>query len=510
MAQFMGQGPSLMPEIAGNAGDSDVFFVAVALTRMPMTVSDPNLPDNPIVFANAAFCELTGYPPAELVGRNCRILQGPDTDPAAVARIRDAIHRRVNLTVELLNYRKDGTPFWNAIFVSPVFRTDGSLRYFFASQVDVTGRRDAERALEQAHRLEGLGGLAGGVAHEFNNLLTVIQGNLEPLLREAADPKIARRLQRLHAAAERATVLTRSMISFARRQRLEHQPIDLAQAIIDLRPVLSQAAGPENRLVLDIEAGRAQVEADPEQLRTALLNVITNAREAMPAGGAVTIKTGTRRSHLGRATETVLLVRDEGRGMAPSVARRAMDPFFTTKPAGTGSGLGLSMVYGFMRQTGGRIELESHEGEGTTVRLVFSSPDAPDEGMPGAKTGEKVLVVDDDLGLREDAAAILRRLGYEVLTAASPATALQSLSEHPDTCAMITDVVMPGMSGPDLVDRAREIDPGLAVLLTTGFPDKEIESVLIKPYTSSALASRLRETLDRPRVPPLDHRRAEA
>ena len=263
---------------------------------------------------------------------------------------------------ELLNYRKDGTPFWNALFISPVFGQDGNLRYFFSSQIDVTARRDTERALEQAHRLEGLGSLAGGVAHEFNNLLTVIQGNLEPLLRDAADPKTARRLGRLREAAERANVLTRSMISFARRQRLEDQPIDLGRAIIDLQPILTQAAGRQNTLVLDFEEGPVQIHADPEQLRTALLNILFNARDAMPPGGTVTIQTRTRRDSSGQATEVVLLVRDNGCGMAPSVARRAMDPFFTTKPAGTGTGLGLSMAYGFMRQTGGRIELEYPPG----------------------------------------------------------------------------------------------------------------------------------------------------
>ncbi len=498
----MPQTASPAPETAGSAGDSDIFFVAVSATRMPMLVTDPNLPDNPIVFANEAFCELTGYPPGELVGRNCRFLQGRDTDRATVAIVRDALERRANISVELLNYRKDGTPFWNAVFISPVFAPDGRLRYFFASQIDVTARRDAERALEQAQRLEGLGSLAGGVAHEFNNLLTVIQGNLEPLLRDAATPRTARRLERLRDAAERATVLTRSMISFARRQRLQDQPIDLGRALIDLGPVLEQVAGPENRLVLDREPERAEIRADPEQLRTALLNIVLNAREAMPQGGTVTIETSTRRNQLGQPTEIALMIRDEGCGMSPAVARRAMDPFFTTKPAGAGTGLGLSMAYGFMRQTGGRIELDSHPGEGTTVRMIFPRPDGAKGGLPAAKPGEKVLIVDDDFGLREDAAAILRGLGYGVLTAASPATALQALSEHPDVHAMITDVAMPGMTGPDLIERARAIRPGLPVLLTTRLPDGETALVLVKPYTSSALASRLRELLDTPRGSP--------
>ena len=210
----------------GFAGNSDIFFAAVALTRMPMIVTNPNLPDNPIAFGNQAFCELTGYAPEEIIGRNCRFLQGEDTDQATIERVRQALRRRTDIAVALLNYRRDGTPFWNALFISPVFAPDGSLMYFFASQLDVTRRRDAERALAQAQRLEGLGSLAGGMAHEFNNLLTVIRGNLEPLLagpEQDTDRRLGERLLRVRAAAERATTLTHAMISFARRSRLEFQ-----------------------------------------------------------------------------------------------------------------------------------------------------------------------------------------------------------------------------------------------------------------------------------------------
>ncbi|MBV9656340.1 MAG: PAS domain-containing protein [Acetobacteraceae bacterium] len=485
-----------LPEVAGSAGDSGIFFVAVALTRMPMMVSDPNRPDCPIVFANEAFCALTGYSPQELVGRNCRILQGPDTDHAAVGRIREAVARRETVCEELLNYRKDGTPFWNALFISPVFEQGGALRYLFGAQVDVSRRHDTERALEQARRLESVGSLAGGIAHEFNNLLTVIQGNLEPLLASGTDPMTKRRLGRLQVAAERAATLTRSMIGFARQQRLQQQTIELRRALEHLQPILAEAAGAANSLLLDLETEEATIEADPAQLRTVLLDIVTNAKEALAAPGTITLGVRTRRSRAGEPVETVLTIRDNGAGMTPEVARSALDPFFSTKPPGSGTGLGLSTAYGFMRQSGGRLELQSRPGGGTTIGLAFPSR-LPAPQADG--TACRVLVADGDLGLREDAAKILRGLGYDVVAAASPGAALRMLADDPAIRAIVVEMALPGMSGLDLARRARRSHPALAVLLTTASPLGEGDGVLRKPYTRSALASRLREALEESR-----------
>ena len=498
----------------GFAGNSDIFFAAVALTRMPMLVTNPNLPDNPIAFANKAFCELTGYRPEEIVGRNCRFLQGPDTDRGTIARVRDALARRTDIAVEVLNYRRDGSPFWNALFVSPVFDHDGRLLYYFASQLDVTRRRDAELSVAQAQRLEGLGSLAGGVAHEFNNLLTVIRGNLEPLLAEAeGDDRLARRLTRVQQAAERAASLTHAMITFARRSRLEDQRLDLPEMLDDIGPLLRQVAGPRIDLSIDTtQAGEAPyVMADAEQLRTALTNILLNAREAAGERGSVEIAV-RERALAGRSAELVLTVADDGRGMAPAVAARAMDPFFTTKPPGAGAGLGLSMVYGFMRQTGGRLDLDSHEGQGTTVTLVFPAQATAPDDVPRARGRETVLVVDDDIDLREQAATLLRDLGYDVLTAATPTAALSLLHQGVTIDLLLTDRIMPEMTGDVLRDHARAKRPDLPVLISTGFPaEGEGDApVLRKPYALATLATRVRDALDasRPRrsppVPPAE------
>ncbi|MFC6049794.1 PAS domain-containing protein, partial [Methylobacterium hispanicum] len=201
----------------------DIFFAAVETTRMPMIVTDPRQPDNPIIFANRAFLAMTGYAPEELVGRNCRFLQGPETDRETIAEVRQAIAERREFATEILNYRKNGSTFWNALFVSPVYNAAGELVYFFGSQLDVSRRRDAEDALGQAQKMEALGQLTGGIAHDFNNLLQVIVGYVDILASGLADPgadtgRLTRATENIRQAAERATTLTQQLLAFARRQ----------------------------------------------------------------------------------------------------------------------------------------------------------------------------------------------------------------------------------------------------------------------------------------------------
>jgi PAS domain S-box-containing protein len=480
----------------GFAGNSDIFFAAVALTRLPMLVTDPNLPDNPVAFANHAFCALTGYAPDELIGRNCRFLQGSDTDPATVARIRAAVQERHDVTVEILNYRRDGSPFWNALAISPVFAADGRLQYFFASQLDVSRRREAERALAQAQRLDGLGALAGGVAHEFNNLLTVMRGNLEPLLRSAGDARTAARLGRVRDAAERAALLTRSMVSFARRQRLDDRRLELGALLRDLRADLARIVAPQCDLVLDLPDAAVSVRADPEQLRTALINIMLNARDAMPDGGRVRLCVALRQVGEARPPEVELSVADSGRGMPPHVAARAIDPFFTTKQSGEGAGLGLSMAYGFMRQTGGRLELTSREGEGTVVRMVFPGRPALPPMLPRGHAGETVLLVDEDLELRLLAVAVLEDLGYTVHGCATSDDALACAAQEARVNLLLTDTALPGMAGAELGCRLQALHPEAAVLFSSVDPAAG-QDAMAKPFGLSELAWRVRDALDR-------------
>ncbi len=359
--------------LSGGRAGSDIFFAAVQMSRMPMCLTDPRQPDNAIVFCNQAFEQLTGYTQAEIVGRNCRFLQGERTDPATVAEIRRALDAREDVHLELVNYRKDGSAFWNALFISPVVDTKGELVYHFASQLDVTRRREAEAVLQQSQRLETLGSMASNVAHEFNNLMTIVLGNLEQLEREQDGDRRLRQIERASWGAQRASKLTHQMLSFSRRQFHDDRTLDLGEALSGCDAILDQMAGSAGRVRLHLARERLAASLDASQLEMALLNLVRNAADAAhDAGGEIEISTRARLLEERGSQEAVeVAVRDTGIGMSPDIARRATEPFFTTKEVGRGTGLGLSMVKGFVEQSGGKLELETRPGEGTTIRMVF-------------------------------------------------------------------------------------------------------------------------------------------
>jgi PAS domain S-box-containing protein len=364
-----GEGRNIVTTSPGQGGH-DIFFAAVQMTRMPMVLSDPNLPDNPIIFCNHAFRQMTGYEEHEVLGRNCRFMQGPDTDPAAIARVHDAIARGEDVAEELFNYRRDGSGFWNALFISPVFDADGRLKYFFGSQIDVTRRKEAEAVLQQSQRMETLGAMASGVAHEFNNLMTVVLASVEQAQDRARDPRQHEQLERAAWGARRAGRLTQQMLSFARRQFLDAQAADLNEMVLGLDSILAQV-GPRGGagLRFALAAEKLPVQLDPGQFEMALINLVRNAADATQEGGEVTIASSVLQA--GGRGWAELRVIDSGTGMHNEVIRRAVEPFFTTKARGHGAGLGLSMVQGFATQSGGELAIESEVGKGTTVRLRF-------------------------------------------------------------------------------------------------------------------------------------------
>ncbi len=363
--------------IAGRGlGGKDIFFAAVQMSRMPMCLADPRQPDLPLVFVNEAFLRLTGYREAEVLGHNCRFLQGPDTDPEAVSRVRHAIHANEDAAVELINYRKDGSQFWNALYLSPVFDAGGQQIYIFASQLDVTRRKEAEAVLQRSQRMEALGGMASGVAHEFNNLMTVVLGSAERALARAVDEGQRKYLARIEWAARHGGRLTQQMLSFARRQFHDSRPADINALVAEMDALLAQIAGPNIAVSLDLAEGQLPVRLDAGQLELAVINLTRNAVDAMPDGGRLTLRTSAAASD-GSARRITLSVEDTGQGMAPEVARRATEPFFTTKERGKGTGLGLSMVKGFAEQSGGSARVESREGQGTRVTLELPWHDSP-------------------------------------------------------------------------------------------------------------------------------------
>ncbi len=353
----------------GGHGGHDIFYAAVQMSRMPMILTDPHQDDCPIVFCNRAFEKLTGYAHDEIVGRNCRFLQGPDTDRDAVARVRAAIAAREDSHEELFNYRKDGTGFWNALFVSPVFETSGELLYFFASQLDVTRRHEAEAVMQQAQRLETLGAMASGVAHEFNNLMTVVLGSVAQVERDLPESGRAReRLDRAKWAAGQAGRLTQQMLSFARRQFHDNQELDLNELLRGFDDILRQLAGHRITLTLDLCPEKLCVKLDSGQMEMALLNLVRNAADATQTRSELVIRSSRRGAG---ETQAVIEIIDHGTGMPPEVVKRATEPFFTTKAKGAGTGLGLSMVNGFVAQSGGTMDIASEPGRGTTITLGF-------------------------------------------------------------------------------------------------------------------------------------------
>ncbi|MCJ2086686.1 ATP-binding protein [Methylobacterium sp. E-005] len=507
----------------------DIFFAAVETTRMPMIVTDPHQPDNPIVFANRAFLKMTGYAGDEVVGRNCRFLQGAGTDAGTIDAIRSAIAGPREVSTEILNYRKDGSSFWNALFVSPVFDRRGRLVYFFASQLDVSRRREAEEGLHQAQKMESLGQLTGGIAHDFNNLLQVISGYTEVMLslieQSSIDiARVRRAGEAVRTASDRAAKLTHQLLAFSRKQRLGGRVLSLNSLVANMGEMTGHALGDAVELRTDLAPDLWLARIDPTQTEVALLNVLINARDAMPSGGTVTLATGNVMVEAGHeplsegiapGAYVMVSVTDTGTGMPPGMAARVMEPFFTTKGEGKGTGLGLAMVYGFVEQSGGTVRISSEVGRGTTIRLLFPASDrmAVEDGEPAGGSftlggGETILVVDDRRDVAATAEAILSGFGYRVLVVSDPREAMDLLEGNESIDLLFTDLIMPGaMDGAMLARAAQARRPTIKILLTTGSAEASPGGptignpgfdVIDKPYGRVELARRVRHLLDGP------------
>jgi PAS domain S-box-containing protein len=512
----------------GLDGRGNVFFAAVEMTRMPMLVTDPNQPDNPAVFVNKAFLDLTGYEEEQVLGRNCRFLQGKDTDPQTVKEVRNALEEHRAVAVDILNYKANGKPFWNALFIGPIFDKAGKLLYYFASQLDITRRRVSEQAYLQAQKMEAIGQLTAGLAHDFNNLLQVMLGNHEIALMHAAENSSTRQaIERANAAVNKASKLTQQLLTFARKQRLEPKRVNLNALVVEFSEMLVRTLGDKVDLRLDLKPNVPSCTLDPIHLEMALLNVLINARDAMPQGGRVTVGTSIltdqdkiEAHHLPPGTYVMICVIDEGDGMTPEVAMRATEPFFTTK--GPGTGLGLAMVHGFVQQSHGRLEIESEPGKGTVIRMIFpiadrSAFEVAMERRQGVTAGENtewsveailgrktILVVDDSQDIRELTERFLREQGYRIISASSGEEALALVERYGDIDLLFTDIIMPGgMNGLQLVDKLRERQPGLPALVATGYMDElpyrrnseTLQHILSKPFKLSELLEQVEAAL---------------
>lgn len=470
---------------------------------------------------------LFGYSADEVCGRNVKILMpSPDReahDSYLSRYITTGERRIIGYGRVVTGQRKDGSVFPMELAVGEAIAN--GKRIFTGFIRDLTSRHKIEEELRQSQKMEAIGQLTGGLAHDFNNLLTVISGNLEMIEMKLQDEKLRSLLREAQGAAEDGARLTGQLLAFGRRQPLNPKLVDVGQLVSGFSDLLRRTLGEtvEFRTVVTGAANEALV--DGSQLQNALLNLVLNARDAMPRGGRLSIEISRVRLDVDyaqmypqvRTGDYVLIaVTDTGTGMTDDVKQRAFEPFFTTKGTGSGTGLGLSMVYGFAKQSGGHIQIYSELDQGTSVRIFLPAAhktgvEAGDQqrlagqqsSIPGGS--EKILVVEDDARVRRVAVSRLLDAGYKVVEAADGREALARLAENPDIALLFTDVVMPGgMTGDELAHKVRALNPAIKILFSSGYAEPTIAgrelaqsgSWLKKPYTARELAVRLRELLD--------------
>ncbi len=449
-----------------------------------------------------------------------------DQQEEAGRLIARALSGEVLRDVEIRRQRKDGTPVEIRFSCAPLHDREGRPSGVIYTAADITERKTMEQQLLQAQKLEAIGKLAGGIAHDFNNTLGVIVGNLDLLLSLLPeDSENAAMAETALQAAQRGAELTGALLAFARRQPLSPRITDLNALIRNMTMMLRRSLGEQITVHVSPAAELWKVRVDPGQLQAALLNLALNARDAMPQGGALTIETANVVLDAAYAAANIdvtpgdyvmMAVTDTGAGMSPEVLARAFEPFFTTKSAGRGTGLGLSMVFGFVKQSGGHIKAYSEPGHGCTMKVYLQraeseAPAQPAEAppaLPPAGAGEIILLVEDNVGMRQTVASQLTTLGYQTIEAEGGAAALAVIEGGRSFDLLFTDIVMPGgMSGIDLIREARARRPGLKILATSGFHQAALQNgerlpgdvrVLTKPYRLVDLARSLREVLGGP------------
>jgi PAS domain S-box-containing protein len=482
----------------------------------PLAIALAGGEDRRFVQVNPALCALVGRSAEDLVGRPWSEIVHPD-DRAALLTRSVPLQGRVTLEVRLLT--SADAVVWLRLTRSWLPAAPGLPPVLLAIGEDVTPQRDMQARLRQAQRLEAVGQLTGGVAHDFNNLLAIIVLDAELLAEALADdPEHGRLAAEIVATAGHGAELTRRLLAFARRQTLQPRAMDLNASITEAASLLRRTLGPAFQVELNLASGLWPLRADPSQVGDALLNLALNARDAMPDGGTLTIATANAPVAADAATPELpagdyvsLTVADTGTGMTPEVLERAMEPFFTTKPPGAGTGLGLSMIYGFARQSGGTLVLDSAPGAGTTVRLLLPRAPAgtpapvPEDRPEVLPVGsETVLLVDDNMAVRRVAARHLAALGYSVHEAENGPAALALLQSDTRVDLLFTDIIMPGgMTGVALAQAGRRLQPALKVLYTSGFAritedgsEAEPTPLLRKPFRRRALATQVRAALD--------------
>jgi two-component system cell cycle sensor histidine kinase/response regulator CckA len=501
----------------------DKFLVALLESAAQAILSTDR--NGRIVLANARTEEMFGYSRRELLGETIEALL-PQGARESHTRHRAGYFanprvRPMGIGMELAGRRKDGAEFPVEVSLSYIETGEGPFAIAFVS--DITERKRLEEQLLHAQKMEAVGRLAGGVAHDFNNMLTIILGYDRMMLdRLSPQDPIRGYAEEVAKAAERAGALTAQLLAFSRRQVMHLRVVGVNELLANSEKMLRRLIGENIEFRLEVDPGAGNVRADPGQVEQIVLNLAINARDAMPDGGKLTIETGAvhldesyAKTHLGvRPGDYVMIaVSDTGHGMDAETKRHIFEPFFTTKEQGKGTGLGLATVYGTVKQSGGDIWVYSEPGRGTTFKIYFpriaeaASPDLRSARPPARQGAETILVVEDEKGVRDLMAEMLRQQGYTVLAAADPQEAIEISQQYPGEIHMLaTDVVMPKMSGHQLAEQLLPARPGIKVLYLSGYTENAIVhhgvlepgvEFLAKPFSQQALAQKIREVLDR-------------
>lgn len=502
--------------------------LSTAVEQSPASIVITDLKGN-IEYVNPRFTQQTGFAFEDIRGKNMRILKPDSSQDSVYLDLWMTLSSGKEWKGELQNRKASGRLFWESAHISPIKNAEGVVTHYLGIYEDITERRNLEGQLRQAQKMESVGQLAAGVAHDFNNILTVIQGHAEMLNADpAATAEYRESLDQITAAARRAANLTRQLLLFSRKQAMQPQALDLGNLIGNLSKMLQRLLGEQIEMQTFCEEDGAMIYADPGMVEQIIVNLCVNARDAMPGGGRLSLETKSvefpqdtplphAEARHGRYVR--LSVADTGHGMSEETLSRVFEPFFTTKAQGKGTGLGLATAYGIVKQHQGWIDVRSTEGKGTTFQIYFPasekaarSGESQTTAKPVRGGAECILVVEDEDPLRLMVSMVLKRQGYRVLCASSGVEALESWKDcAQDVDLVLTDMVMPhGITGRQLADRLLAEKPSLKVIYSSGYSvdlaesgDKYQEGInfLAKPYRPESLIKIVRECLDRDREP---------
>ncbi len=488
---------------------------AIAQSPTAILITDKN---GYVEYVNPTFREITGMEKEEIIGQHFRACFSDDTPEELLGNLWKTINKGLIWKDELLNQRADKSQFWAKLIVTPIMNEQREITNFLIIKEDITERKRLERQLLQTQKMEAIGRLAGGIAHDFNNLLTVINGYAQLVLYQMDnDHPLRNKIEQIYQAGEKAKNLTSQLLAFSRKQMRQPEVINLNSVIKNAEPMLKSLIGEDIVVKMELAPDLWIIESDKNQLEQILLNLSVNARQAMPEGGTLTIRTGNvnideafQKEHEGAETGyyVCLTISDTGVGIEKSILKHIFEPFFTTKPVGEGTGLGLSTVYGIVKQNNGFIYVDSEPGKGATFSIYFPALDADVEITPKEEKEEetdlfsdaRILLVEDDIDVRKLTARSLSYFGYRVTLAQNGKEALKLLKANERFDLIITDLVMPEMGGKRLADIIKEKYPHMNILFISGYSEDRVTEngifFLQKPFSPIELAKTVKEILN--------------